>query len=285
MKNKLYKGIGLVEKIININPTLEELTEMYPEYTGEKSPVYSGIYEGNQWCKLDFYLQVKGADMPIKITYFLSDQTEYTKNGKTWYINQIWETMSSQTKADLPEYFTKAIKKGTFLFNYTYREAFKGESILIPFLRSIFNDLFLAGSNKYNDKFQINIDHTALFNGDTTKFINAILNKKFTPFYCYFYNDGSENKIYSYGMDIYDGGKSAIYDRLNSIYISNSIDKESEMYQCIKGYKDLPYSKLLKKLINDEECVNNQLDIDNELQYGYITEENKEIFKFNEKVT
>jgi hypothetical protein len=276
-KSILYRGIGLIRTINCINPTAEEYNEIFEDQVDDIK--YFGTNkDGFRWVRLDFYLDVSGIELPIKRSFFITELPETSKTGKTCYINQIMDTSWVEDESLLAANFTKAIKDKKELFDYTYREGFKGEGSFIPFVKAILANEFKANTNKFNQEFKVKIDYDTLFEGDFTKFSNFFKNYQFTPFYAYFYPEErtsyEEQAIKTFEFDQWNRHIEQIYEKLNEIYEEDEdedeVSKGKTAVSIIASYKDLKFTRLLKKLVDDRGELNIEFDPYNQLVYGKL---------------
>ena len=129
--------MGLFEaNVIAINPTLEEFKDKLgmdlkddskaAEYLGETR-------DGNNYLRVDFWLQRVNSDEKYKVSFFLEDKERENKDGtKQQYINSIGMCTWAADENDLPEWFTKG---------RDYRVAYVGEEDLYNFMRTWLSEL------------------------------------------------------------------------------------------------------------------------------------------------
>jgi hypothetical protein len=128
---------GLLEaNVIAINPTLEEFKDKLGMELKEdsKAAEYLGeTKDGNNYLRLDFWLQRVNNDEKYKVSFFLEDKERENKDGtKKQYINSIGMCSWAVDENDLAEWFTKG---------RDYRVAYTGEEDLYNFMRTWLADL------------------------------------------------------------------------------------------------------------------------------------------------
>jgi hypothetical protein len=131
------KKVGLFEaNVIAINPSLEEFKDKLgmelkddskaAEYLGETK-------DGNNYLRVDFWLQRVNNDEKYKVSFFLEDKERENKDGtKKQYINSIGMCTWAADENDLAEWFTKG---------RDYRVAYVGEEDFYNFIRVWLSEL------------------------------------------------------------------------------------------------------------------------------------------------
>jgi hypothetical protein len=131
------KKVGLFEaNVIAINPTPEEFKDILGMELKEdsKAAEYLGeTRDGNNYLRIDFWLQRVNQDDKFKVSFFLEDKERENKDGsKKQYINSIGMCTWAADENDLAEWFTKG---------RDYRVAYTGEEDLYNFMRTWLADL------------------------------------------------------------------------------------------------------------------------------------------------
>jgi len=131
------KRVGLLEaNVIAVNPTAEEFKDKLGIELKEDSKVAEYLGEtkdGNNYLRVDFWLQRVSNDEKYKLSFFLEDKERENKDGtKKQYINSIGMCTWAADENDLPEWFTK---------NRDYRVAYVGEEDFYNFMRVWMSDL------------------------------------------------------------------------------------------------------------------------------------------------
>ena len=131
------KKVGLFEaNVIAINPTLEEFKDVLGMELKEdsKAAEYLGeTKDGNNYLRVDFWLQRVNNDEKFKVSFFLEDKERENKDGtKKQYINSIGMCSWAADDNDLAEWFTKG---------RDFRVAYTGEEDLYNFMRVWLADL------------------------------------------------------------------------------------------------------------------------------------------------
>ena len=125
------KKVGLFEaNVIAINPTLEEFKDVLGMDLKEdsKAAEYLGeTKDGNNYLRVDFWLQRVNHDDKFKVSFFLEDKERENKDGtKHQYINSVGQCSWAADENDLAEWFTKG---------RDFRIAYTGEEDLYNFMR------------------------------------------------------------------------------------------------------------------------------------------------------
>jgi len=131
------KKVGLFEaNVIAVNPTLEEFKDVLGMELKEdsKAAEYLGeTKDGNNYLRVDFWLQRVNNDEKYKVSFFLEDKERENKDGtKKQYINSIGMCSWAADENDLAEWFTKG---------RDFRVAYTGEEDLYNFMRIWLADL------------------------------------------------------------------------------------------------------------------------------------------------
>ena len=131
------KKVGLFEaNVIAINPTLEEFKDVLGMELKEdsKAAEYLGeTKDGNNYLRVDFWLQRVNHDEKFKVSFFLEDKERENKDGtKHQYINSVGMCSWAADENDLAEWFTKG---------RDFRIAYTGEEDLYNFMRVWLADL------------------------------------------------------------------------------------------------------------------------------------------------
>lgn len=131
------KKVGLFEaNVIAINPTLEEFKDVLGMELKEdsKAAEYLGeTKDGNNYLRVDFWLQRVNHDDKFKVSFFLEDKERENKDGtKKQYINSVGQCSWAADENDLAEWFTKG---------RDFRVAYTGEEDLYNFMRVWLADL------------------------------------------------------------------------------------------------------------------------------------------------
>jgi hypothetical protein len=131
------KKVGLFEaNVIAINPTLEEFKDVLGMELKEdsKTAEYLGeTKDGNNYLRVDFWLQKVNSDDKFKVSFFLEDKERENKDGtKHQYINSVGQCSWAADENDLAEWFTKG---------RDFRIAYTGEEDLYNFMRVWLADL------------------------------------------------------------------------------------------------------------------------------------------------
>jgi hypothetical protein len=135
--NEYTKRVGLFEaNVIAINPSLEEFKDKLGMDLKEdsKAAEYLGeTRDGNNYLRVDFWLQRVNQDEKYKVSFFLEDKERENKDGtKKQYINSIGMCSWAADENDLAEWFTKG---------RDYRVAYVGEEDFYNFLRTWLSEL------------------------------------------------------------------------------------------------------------------------------------------------
>jgi len=131
------KKVGLFEaNVIAVNPTLEEFKDVLGMELKEdsKAAEYLGeTKDGNNYLRVDFWLQRVNNDDKFKVSFFLEDKERENKDGtKHQYINSVGRCSWAADENDLDEWFTKG---------RDFRIAYTGEEDLYNFMRVWLADL------------------------------------------------------------------------------------------------------------------------------------------------
>lgn len=131
------KKVGLFEaNVIAINPTAEEFKDILGMDLKEdsKATEYLGeTRDGNNYLRVDFWLQRVNQDDKFKVSFFLEDKERENKDGtKKQYINSIGMCSWAADENDLAEWFTK---------ERDFRVAYVGEEDFYNFVRTWLADL------------------------------------------------------------------------------------------------------------------------------------------------
>jgi hypothetical protein len=131
------KKVGLFEaNVIAVNPTLEEFKDVLGMDLKEdsKAAEYLGeTKDGNNYLRVDFWLQRVNHDEKFKVSFFLEDKERENKDGtKYQYINSVGQCSWATDENDLAEWFTKG---------RDFRIAYTGEEDLYNFMRVWLADL------------------------------------------------------------------------------------------------------------------------------------------------
>ena len=131
------KKVGLFEcNVVAINPTLEEFKDKLGIELKEDSKAVEYLGEtrdGNNYLRVDFWLQRVNNDEKYKVSFFLEDKERENKDGtKKQYINSIGMCTWAADENDLAEWFTKG---------RDYRVAYVGEEDLYNFVRVWLSEL------------------------------------------------------------------------------------------------------------------------------------------------
>lgn len=159
----LYTGIDLF-KVIAVNPNMEQLNALGIAST--KEPEYLGSdKKGDQYIRVDFWLQGITQKRPIKFTTFLYNAIRVDKTGaKFQYINDFGKCAWG-TDTELPAV--------TWFKPAGARKAFMGEEQLISFIRAWVNageddmvsienwdNIFRGNTKEFQEIFQAFKDNT-----------------------------------------------------------------------------------------------------------------------------
>lgn len=152
------KKIGLAEvEVIAINPTFDEFDTVLGIELKEdsKAAVYKGeSRDGNQYTRIDFWVQTVEDQQKFKVSYFLEDSVRMNKDGdKTQYINNIGICSWAEEEEGLPSWFAKR----------EYREAKKGEEDFYIFIRT-----WLGKLDYRSEDTEIDLDWKKLMKGDVS---------------------------------------------------------------------------------------------------------------------
>jgi len=131
------KRVGLFEaNVVAINPTAEEFKDILGMELKEdsKAAEYLGeTKDGNNYLRVDFWLQRVNHDDKFKTSFFLEDKERENKDGtKKQYINSIGMCSWAADENDLAEWFTKG---------RDFRIAYVGEEDFYNFVRTWLADL------------------------------------------------------------------------------------------------------------------------------------------------
>lgn len=130
------KSVGLFEaKVIAVNPSVEEYKDKLEIELKEDSKAVEYLGEtkdGNNYLRLDFWLQNIKTDKKSKVTFFLEDRERENKDGtKKQYINEVGMCSWADDPNNLPEWFTKR----------DYRVAHVGEEEFYDFMKTWLGNL------------------------------------------------------------------------------------------------------------------------------------------------
>ena len=131
------KRVGLFEaNVVAINPTAEEFKDILGMELKEdsKATEYLGeTRDGNNYLRVDFWLQRVNQDDKFKVSFFLEDKERENKDGtKKQYINSIGMCSWAADENDLADWFTK---------DRDYRVAYVGEEDFYNFVRVWLSEL------------------------------------------------------------------------------------------------------------------------------------------------
>lgn len=131
------KKVGLFEaNVVAINPTAEEFKDILGMELKEdsKATEYLGeTRDGNNYLRVDFWLQRVNQDDKFKVSFFLEDKERENKDGtKKQYINSIGMCSWAADENDLADWFTK---------DRDYRVAYVGEEDFYNFVRVWLSEL------------------------------------------------------------------------------------------------------------------------------------------------
>lgn len=134
--NDYVKSVGLFEaKVIAVNPSVEEYKDKLEIELKEDSKAVEYLGEtkdGNNYLRLDFWLQNIKTDKKSKVTFFLEDRERENKDGtKKQYINEVGMCSWADDPNNLPEWFTKR----------DYRVAHVGEEEFYDFMKTWLGNL------------------------------------------------------------------------------------------------------------------------------------------------
>lgn len=151
------KKVGLFEcNVIAINPTIEEFKNKLEIELKEdsKAAEYLGeTKDGNNYLRVDFWLQRVNNDEKFKVSFFLEDKERENKDGtKHQYINSVGVCSWAADENDLAEWFTKG---------RDFRIAYTGEEDLYNFMRT-----WLAELDYRNAKTILQIEWKKLMKGN-----------------------------------------------------------------------------------------------------------------------
>ena len=126
------KKVGLFEaNVIAVNPTAEEFKDKLGMELKEdsKATEYLGeTRDGNNYLRVDFWLQRVNQDDKFKVSFFLEDKERENRDGtKKQYINSIGMCSWAADENDLAEWFTKG---------RDFRVAYVGEEDFYNFVRT-----------------------------------------------------------------------------------------------------------------------------------------------------
>ena len=126
------KKVGLFEaNVIAVNPTAEEFKDKLGMELKEdsKATEYLGeTRDGNNYLRVDFWLQRVNQDDKFKVSFFLEDKERENRDGtKKQYINSIGMCTWAADENDLAEWFTKG---------RDFRVAYVGEEDFYNFVRT-----------------------------------------------------------------------------------------------------------------------------------------------------
>lgn len=130
------KSVGLFEaKVIAVNPSVEEYKDKLEIELKEDSKAVEYLGEtkdGNNYLRLDFWLQNIKTDKKSKVTFFLEDRERENKDStKKQYINEVGMCSWADDPNNLPEWFTKR----------DYRVAHVGEEEFYDFMKTWLGNL------------------------------------------------------------------------------------------------------------------------------------------------
>lgn len=150
------KKIGMVEvEVIAVNPTIEEFKEVLgreldadsklTEYLGESR-------DGNNYCRVDFWLKATEAGQTFKASFFLEDKVRTNQDGdKQQYINNIGVCSWAADPDTLPSWFAAR----------DYRDAKGGEEDFYTFIRA-----WLGGLDYRDTDTELELDWKKLMKGN-----------------------------------------------------------------------------------------------------------------------
>jgi len=150
LKGKQQEGISFSKKIgieqfklRAINPSLEELKKLYPNYTGEKEPVYTMDKSDDKgdYTLSNIILYLEDSEGIInKTNILLSTRIATSKEGKTQYVNTVGQTVWATSKEDVKSMVSNPNLSDGYksyiqsFLKRDYREAYNGEEQLLDFI-------------------------------------------------------------------------------------------------------------------------------------------------------
>lgn len=100
--SQVYTGLAEC-KVVAINPTLKELSELGINY--QKEPEYISVTQnGNKMVRIDIWLNVIKLNKLVKASFFLADEVNVSSSGKTQYIDDYGNSCFVETKSDAEAY-------------------------------------------------------------------------------------------------------------------------------------------------------------------------------------
>lgn len=268
-------GFVRVDKIVAVNPTLEERAKLFgsvPKEDAEEIVYASNDDEGNQKIRIDIFFSTT-PDVGIKrhsITMVNKERTnkEGTKNQ---YINQVGVCTWPDAEGNLQKWFKNFTnKQNEILASKTYRKALKGEELLFTFIRALFRQ------RDSDVKKEISFNYKKFFAGNVKELRDDVMNTDVTqPFIGLLQvetsDDGSKKyeKLFAKAFLPSD-----MYERLSTLNFSSNYQKriwekfkkEVEEPYGAHGYYAyklaVPYNAEEDDVANGEGKVNSDVPVD-----------------------
>jgi hypothetical protein len=239
------KRVGLFEaEVVAINPTTEEYASKLgielPE--DSKATEYLGTSkDGNNFLRVDVWLNDVKTDDKYKITFFLEDKERENKDGtKKQYINNVGTCTWAVDRNSLPDWFTSR----------EYRVAKAGEEDLYTFLRS------WLGKLDYKDAESVlELDWKKLMKGNTSELRSQVDGAYCTNFVALatIISKEKDSEMKEY-QGVYNGGFLPVYTLKNFRLINYSDEKVLSGLRA-KKTKDLkPYERFVLNIKGEYGC-------------------------------
>lgn len=175
---RLYTGAAKF-KVIGVNPTKEELSEIYGGAEIKSDPVYTGKdKEGDTYARVDIFLKLAkedntaaDAEIITKIPFFISNTDRVSQAGDKVEVINIFGKATWLTHEELES--GQLSEKMSWYDMTGVRKAFRGESNLTEF---IFNYLNISRKDKVDDVEEAYCrleDFDSLFSGDASEIQEA----------------------------------------------------------------------------------------------------------------
>jgi hypothetical protein len=173
LSNKKYKGLGSF-KVVAVNPTMTELSGLYPTRIFDREPDYKSVREdGTMGTRVCFHLQTpfKEETINVSVSYFLFSRPMQNKdNTKVQLVNGYgqsrWVTVEEAKSKQLAE-----LPSNQMPFIGTWKIAHQGEADLLRFIRAYLGTpdpcLYLSDTKSWKAK-----------DGDALKMAEGYLEKK-----------------------------------------------------------------------------------------------------------
>lgn len=187
-------GLGLIDSIVAINPTNAEKAKIFDyELDEERDEIeyVSKNDEGKAKLALDVYYKLANGDFPVRKHRFFLENTPAVSvdddgTEKQVWVNQVGQTMkieSDKGEEDLPDWFTDFKEWDKTKEEYvttgeqkSVRRAFKGEDMLMRFLREALN------LNYNHPSTALEYNYKKLFAGNVKELLSDLQGELFRKF-------------------------------------------------------------------------------------------------------